>query len=71
MEPVSTVKQGRNIGNDRLLSIEDVASILHVCPVTASKIMKDTGRSITLRRRIYILESNFLNFLREIEGPNE
>lgn len=59
---------GQPIGNDRLLSINDVANILGVCPVTASLIMKDTGHSIAIRRRIYILESALLSFFHKMEG---
>lgn len=59
---------GKPIGNDKLLSISNIAEILGVCPVTASMVMKDSGRSITLGRRVYILESNFLAFLHEKEG---
>lgn len=59
---------GQPIGNDKLLSINDVANILCVCPVTASLIMKDTGHSITIRRRVYILESSLLSFFHKMEG---
>ncbi len=59
---------GKPIGNDKLLSISNIAEILGVCPVTASMVMKDSGRSITIGRRVYILESNFLAFLHEKEG---
>ena len=38
-------KHGKPIGNDKLLSISDIADILGVCPVTASMVMKDSGRS--------------------------
>ena len=55
------------IGSDRLLGIQNVSETLGVCPVTASRIMKESGRSITLHRKIYILESSFLAFLRERE----
>lgn len=54
---------GKPIGNDRLFTISDVANILNVSSVTASMIMKDSGYSITIGRRVYILESNFIHFL--------
>ncbi len=63
--PARTYEQ---IGSDRLLSIQNVSETLGVCPVTASKIMKESGRSITLHRKIYILESSFLAYLREQEA---
>lgn len=59
---------GAPIGNDRLLGIEDVATILDVCPVTASCVMKESGRSIVLHRRVYILETNLLAYLHEQEA---
>ena len=53
------------LGNDRLLSIQNIAETLGVCPVTASKIIKESGRGILLLRRVFILESCFLAYLRE------
>ena len=37
-------------------------------PVTASKMMKESGRAIALHRRIYILESSFFAYLHELEA---
>lgn len=56
------------IGNDRLLTIEDVQNRTGFGAVTASRIMDDTGHAITLRRRKFILESNLLSYLRSKEG---
>ena len=36
-------------------------------PVTASKLMKESGRAIALHRRVYILESSFYAYLHELE----
>lgn len=51
------------IGNDRLLGISDVAQITRTCPVTASRIIDETGYGIVLHRKKYILQSNLLKFL--------
>ena len=59
---------GAPLGNDRLLSVADVCNIMGFCPETASKFMKETGCALTLHRRIFILESSLLSFLREQEN---
>ena len=41
------------------------------CPVTASKFMKESGRSLTLHRRVFILESSFYSYLHELEEAND
>lgn len=56
-----------NIGSDRLLTINDVSRITGLCAPVASDLIKETGRAITIHRRIYILESSFLAFLKEQE----
>ena len=56
------------LGNDRLMSLEDVATALGFSKVTASKIIKESGKGIALHRRLFILESNILKYLRELEG---
>lgn len=65
---INSNSMGQPIGNDKLLSINDVANILGVCPVTASMVMKDTGHCIAIRRRVYILESSLLSFLHKMEA---
>lgn len=54
---------GVAVGRDRLLGISDVAKITNTCPVTASRIIDETGCAIVLHRKKYVLESNFLRFL--------
>lgn len=56
-----------SIGSDRLLTINDVSRITGLCAPVASELIKETGRAITIHRRIYILESSFLAFLKEQE----
>lgn len=56
------------IGSDRLLGIQAVADSFGVCPVTASRIIDDTGCAIILHRKKYILESSLYAYLREQEA---
>ena len=58
---------GMTLGHERLLSIEDVRDITGLGEVTASKLMKESGRAIRLHRRLYVLESSFFSFLHEKE----
>ncbi|RHB55754.1 hypothetical protein DW878_05070 [Olsenella sp. AM39-30AC] len=60
-----------SIGSERLLSIADVCAMTGFCPVTASKFMKESGRSLTLHRRVFILESSFYSYLHELEEAND
>lgn len=62
-----TVSYGPNLGHERLLGISEVCKITGLSPVTASKMMKESGRAIALHRRIYILESSFFAYLHELE----
>ncbi|BAK45824.1 hypothetical protein EGYY_28470 [Eggerthella sp. YY7918] len=66
MESNATCAKER-IGSDRLLSIQNVSEITGLCPVTASVLMKESGREIVLHRRKFILESSLLAYLRELE----
>lgn len=61
---------GCAIGNTRLLGINDVSEMTGTCAVTASKIIDETGRAITLHRRKYVLESALMDYLREMEAVN-
>ncbi len=56
-----------SLGHERLLGIAEVCKITGLSPVTASKLMKESGRAIALHRRIFILESSFFSYLRELE----
>lgn len=60
----------RAIGNTRLFSIGDVAEVMGTCPVTASKIIDETGRAIIIHRKKYVLESALMDYLREKEAVN-
>lgn len=55
------------LGRERLLSIEDVCDITGLGEVTASKLMRESGRAIRLHRRLYVLESSFYSYLHEME----
>lgn len=58
------------LGWETLLGIPEVCQMTGLCPVTASKLMKETGKCLQLHRRLYVLESSFLNFLHEQEVSN-
>lgn len=61
------VSSSPGLGRERLLGIAEVCKITGLSPVTASKLMKESGRAIALHRRIYILESSFFAYLHELE----
>lgn len=63
--PAFSVNQ--NLGRERLLGIPEVCQVTGLSPVTASKLMKESGRAILLHRRVYILESSFFAYLHELE----
>lgn len=58
------------IGSERLLGIPEVCAMTGFCPVTASKVMHESGKAITLHRKIFILESSLFAYLHELEGAN-
>ncbi len=58
------------LGKETLLGIPEVCQMTGLCPATASKLMKETGKCLQLHRRLYVLESSFLNFLHEQEVSN-
>lgn len=64
----TAVSSDSNLGHERLLGIAEVCKITGLSPVTASKMMKESGRAIALHRRIYILESSFFAYLHELEA---
>ncbi len=55
------------LGKETLLGIPEVCQMTGFCPATASRLMKETGKCLFLHRRLYVLESSFLNFLHELE----
>ena len=61
------VRPGMPICDDRLLGIHDVAQIFNMCEPKASELMKLSGRHIIYGRKVYILESNLLSFVKELE----
>lgn len=58
---------GSKLGEDRLLGIKDVSAITGLGGVTASALMRESGREIVMHRRKFILESSLLAYLRELE----
>lgn len=61
------VSSGPDLGRERLLGIADVSSMTGLSPVTASKLMKESGRAIALHRRVFILESSLFDYLHQLE----
>lgn len=61
------VSSDPSLGRERLLGISDVSNMTGLSPVTASKLMKESGRAIALHRRVYILESSLFAYLHELE----
>lgn len=59
---------GAPICNDKLLTTNEVATILGTSLSTASAIIRETSHGIKLHKRLYILESNLLAFLKETEA---
>lgn len=72
-EPCAAIKaapaasDNSNLGRERLLGIAEVCAVTGLNPVTASKLMKETGRAINVHRRLFILESSFYTYLHELE----
>lgn len=58
------------LGDDRLLDVEDVAEITGLCTTTAAKVIRESGRGITIHRRRYILASSLLEYLHGLEEAN-
>lgn len=58
------------LGKEALLGVPEICQMTGLCPVTAAKLMKETGKCLQLHRRLYVLESTFLNFLHEQEASN-
>lgn len=55
------------LGRERLLGIPDICEITGLAEATASKLMKESGRAIRVHSRLFILETSFFNYLRELE----
>lgn len=50
-----------------LLDRSEVGQLMGVSPATASKIMKESGRSIRIHSRLYIFNDSLFDYLRERE----
>lgn len=55
------------LGKEALLGVPEVCQMTGLCPATASRLMKETGKCLFLHRRLFVLESSFLNYLHELE----
>lgn len=59
-----TMQQGMR----HLLTRDEVSRFLSITPETAGQFMKETGRSITIFRRIYLFEDDLIEVLEEMKG---
>ena len=55
------------IGRERLLGVAGICELTELGKVTASKLLKETRRCIRIHRRLFVLESSFLDWLHELE----
>lgn len=55
------------LGRERLLDVPEVCKLTGLGEVTASKLMKETGRCFKLHSRLYVIESSFFAYLHEME----
>lgn len=60
----------QQIGSERLLGIQDICALTGLKEVTAAKLMKESGKAIRLHRRLFVLDTSFFNYLREVEVKN-
>jgi len=58
------------LGHERLLGIPDICLLTGFGKATASKFMKESGRAIRVHSRLFLLESSFFSFLREMEASD-
>ena len=56
------------IEKHRLLATKEVAAYLGVCNVTASKVMRESGKAMRIGNRILIQERHLREYLRGLEG---
>lgn len=56
------------LGRERLLDVPEVCKLTGLGEVTASKLMKETGRCLKLHSRLYVIESSFFAYLHEMEA---
>lgn len=56
-----------SLSRERLLGVADVCAITGLGKVTASKLMKESGRCFQLHRRLYVLEASLFRYFHERE----
>ncbi|MBQ6454503.1 MAG: helix-turn-helix domain-containing protein [Eggerthellaceae bacterium] len=71
--PARKAPQIRNFAYDpiekqRILCTKEVAAYLGVCNVTATRIMRESGKAFRLGNRILIKEGNLREHLASLEG---
>lgn len=55
------------LGRERLLGVAEVREITGFGKVTAARLMKESGYSIKVHSRLFVLESSFFNYLHRLE----
>ena len=56
------------LGHDRLLSIQDVCAMTGVCPVTAAKVIGESGKSFRIHRRLFVFQNSLYDYFHQLEG---
>ena len=67
MRPVSA-RAPEPIEKQRILCTKEVATYLGVCNVTASKVMRGSGKAMRIGNRLLIQERYLREYLHELEG---
>lgn len=56
----------KEIGNDKLLDVDDVVECTGLCRKTAYSVMDSTNAVVRIGNRKYVFESDFLAFLKDL-----
>lgn len=62
------VRKPEPIESQRVLCTKEVAAYLGVCTVTATKIMRESGKAFRVAHRVLITENNLRDYLKSLEG---
>lgn len=66
--PSATSTKTAHIGSERILGIPEICEATGLAKVSAASIIKESGKGFRLHHRLYMLESSFYEFLRDLEG---
>lgn len=59
------------LGRERLLGVPDICQLTGLGEVTASRLMKESGRCLKLHGRLYVIDTSFFAYLHSMEGVDE